>query len=1224
MRMECKTEGGGVPFAFFVELVDALAKVKPRPASKTQKNSDHWLDTPAYKIFNGWVRNLRKNHSPLPPHTTAIIFRFLFPEDNVQRKYGLQEAGLAQYLAKILGVSCQGHGRGQRLKNWKAEDAIGCLGDEVSKISSDTAHSQASSSAAVTIEHVDTLLTELAAKNAFSASSVHVTFASAGTPRRKREAILKTLYASLDPQEAAVVTQIILKDLRPLLYPIPSTATHYTPALLQYNSNAVSMLTREQAMRAWDPSRRLRQIYKVRSDMDEATRIFDSLRPGDKLPRPEAGIPVEIPKCTKGQGVAHALRVLHGTDAVWMETKYDGERAQIHVWITNDGHSHIKIISKSGRDSTFDRAAIHPLIRDAFGLSPPESPTDVTKCSFKRSLIVEAEMVAFSDAHDRVDEFWRIRELVESTAIGVRHKTPQCPSDQFQSDTQTSMMSDDASGDGARHLALVFFDVLLVDDVSLLSFPYLDRRAKLEGIVRTAPRYSMLAERVRIDPRRRDAEQIVTTAFAKLLANFEEGCVLKAEQSQYGDSNLPWVKLKKDYIPGYGDNVDLALIGASWEKERARELRVPPTAFTTFYFAALSRHQKPETSNRPRFEILFTSSYGLDRQQLEHLNFMIKSSDPLPNQPQIARKLPYDFDGYQDLPEPTVFLTEPLLGELFGAGFTKPRKSTNYELRFSRITKVYRPSERSWRDALLLREYQEIARAAVGRDRPDKEEDDWARSVFHPNQPPSPSVRSSQKRKQAEEMWIERLSEADGRKVPAKRARIAEPKRRVADSANAENLQEGARAEVARQVQPDASKDVESEESVPRSRTGLSPLGSVTNMASTVEVTMMSPPTSPIRPVQTSSRTHTRTLPGNRTTKTRPSPEPCTPPRPAIPRPPHESVRKVLKEHSALRLHATHLMLEEGKLDTGRVSSSLVPTPTLHQYLQDSVVWLARTSSSPRPPWRAPSHSVVPSANKMHTLDAFLIACGWGDSPACPWARRGVIFDEPEGESAFKERTLKELTTLRNTLLQKKKTKGCRPVIVLSMRMLAYDTLDASVTADELEAQAICRFVSLGSPRCAAFASWRLQASYKRADVFRFTLYWTFVLYIPAFILCGTYAFLNLSFPPRRPVYKGYKTRPGISHRGSSHRSGTDSESIPLRRYERQGLGAGDTRAQSQLRLPSRSPAKQNERRSRLTFAIIVFLVFAAFALGGAVVGSAIIGYVLAGLFKAAKFDMST
>lgn len=146
----------------------------------------------------------------------------------------------------------------------------------------------------------------------------------------------------------------------------------------------------------------------------------------------------------------------------------------------------------------------------------------------------------------------------------------------------------------------------------------------------------------------------------------------------------------------------------------------------------------------------------------------------------------------------------------------------------------------------------------------------------------------------------------------------------------------------------------------------------------------------------------------------------------------------------------------------------------------------------------------------------------------------------------------------------------------------------------------------------------------RNSEIFLFTLYWTLVLYMPSFILCGTYAFFNLSLPPRRPQRPGYRRRSSTAaSSGAFRRNGTDSESIPLRRYERQSLAA-DVTAQSQLRLPSRSPAKQNERRSRLAFAVLVFMMFAAFAVGGAVVGSVILGYVTAGLFKAAKYNMST
>jgi DNA ligase-4 len=111
---------------------------------------------------------------------------------------------------------------------------------------------------------------------------------------------------------------------------------------------------------------------------------------------------VQIPKSEKAQGCAHALEFLQGSSKVWAETKYDGERAQIHVEIRPDNtSSHITIFSKSKRDSTNDRHGVHTLIRSALGLDGtcrrrPSGTHRVTQ-----NVILDAEMVAFRG--DKVD-----------------------------------------------------------------------------------------------------------------------------------------------------------------------------------------------------------------------------------------------------------------------------------------------------------------------------------------------------------------------------------------------------------------------------------------------------------------------------------------------------------------------------------------------------------------------------------------------------------------------------------------------------------------------------------------------------------------------------------------------------------------------------------------------------------------------------------------------------
>jgi len=80
--------------------------------------------------------------------------------------------------------------------------------------------------------------------------------------------------------------------------------------------------------------------------------------------------------------------------SVWAETKYDGERAQIHVQISN-GNPKITIFSKSGKDSTMDRLGVHGIISEALGLG--SSAADARPCSakIKKNVVLDAEMIAW-------------------------------------------------------------------------------------------------------------------------------------------------------------------------------------------------------------------------------------------------------------------------------------------------------------------------------------------------------------------------------------------------------------------------------------------------------------------------------------------------------------------------------------------------------------------------------------------------------------------------------------------------------------------------------------------------------------------------------------------------------------------------------------------------------------------------------------------------------------
>ena len=91
-------------------------------------------------------------------------------------------------------------------------------------------------------------------------------------------------------------------------------------------------------------------------------------------------------------------------------------------------------------------AKTRSIILDALGLSSTSPSTAGNNIVIKRNAIVEAEMVAFADDIGRVDEFWRIRSLIASTAIGPRHRAqPKKPVSRIkdsQDDTQDTDMDD--------------------------------------------------------------------------------------------------------------------------------------------------------------------------------------------------------------------------------------------------------------------------------------------------------------------------------------------------------------------------------------------------------------------------------------------------------------------------------------------------------------------------------------------------------------------------------------------------------------------------------------------------------------------------------------------------------------------------------------------------------------------------------------------------------------
>ncbi|KAG9097935.1 hypothetical protein FS749_005081, partial [Ceratobasidium sp. UAMH 11750] len=151
------------PFARFVELVDAVGQ-----------GGD------AHRLFERWSLGVPKSLGP-------TLFRLLFPELDVARRFSFSESRLARVLGSILRIPS--------LKSRAHENE--CLGTSVAALLA----TRRDSGSSLTLRRVDELLSELAAISPWSHHSIRA------MQKRSEGEILAELYAGVGPLTAALLTQ---------------------------------------------------------------------------------------------------------------------------------------------------------------------------------------------------------------------------------------------------------------------------------------------------------------------------------------------------------------------------------------------------------------------------------------------------------------------------------------------------------------------------------------------------------------------------------------------------------------------------------------------------------------------------------------------------------------------------------------------------------------------------------------------------------------------------------------------------------------------------------------------------------------------------------------------------------------------------------------------------------------------------------------------------------
>lgn len=252
--------------------------------------------------------------------------------------------------------------------------------------------------------------------------------------------------------------------------------------------------------------------------------------------QPQLGVPIQPMLSRPARSVEDAVKILssygetrngelpsdEGLPSFACEWKYDGERGQIHM--LEDGT--VQIFSRNMENSTERFPDIVSVLKSCNGF---QSENPVQSC------ILDCEFVAFDRATNAILPF-----QVLSTR-GRKHVSKE------------SVTVD---------VLVLPFDLLHINGESTLDLSYTERQRILrKHIVDIPGRLELVSSRYA------NSVEEIEEYLSEAIQNSCEGLMIKSieeENSSYNPSkrSSKWLKLKEDYLDGFGDSLDLVPIGA--------------------------------------------------------------------------------------------------------------------------------------------------------------------------------------------------------------------------------------------------------------------------------------------------------------------------------------------------------------------------------------------------------------------------------------------------------------------------------------------------------------------------------------------------------------------------------------------------------------------------------------------------------------------------------------
>ncbi|CAM1508228.1 Fc.00g050760.m01.CDS01 [Cosmosporella sp. VM-42] len=642
-----------LPFSLVCDLLEQAHKL-----SVARKCNAH--------VVTSWFARYRDRIDAHDSNLAALLSTLL-PDKRTDRVYCIQ----ATRLEKIIGRAFfLGSSRIAELAVYKQPGLGLDLGDCVARLLTVTPSPACNKDQQVAVEEIDEILHSIASRVKWSSPSIR---ASQATLTQGNRGDLENIYRRLSSKEAKWFTRLILKDYQPLTL---------DPHLIY---------------RLCDPI--LPSVLKVQDDFAAAINTVQTVR-GKLLPnsarrasrgqilgsiKPQFGIKVGRQSWLKGRSIKHCLDMGHGRMSV--EEKIDGEYCQIHIDLSK-GANCIQIFSKSGKDSTEDREGLHGIILESLHVNKPGA-------KLAKGCILEGELVVYHDLKQKVLPFHQIRKHVSRRG-------------RFMNTEQDSLPGPH------EHLMIIYYDILRLDDQSLINVRHWDRFMILSNLINCRQGYAELVQRQVVDFDHSLGASNLRKAFATAILGRKEGLVLKPDDPyfDFSDERRQFssccIKLKKEYIGNFGDVGDFAVVGARYDPTKAKSYKIPDLKWTHFYLGCLdNREEVKQWGATPEFTVV--NVVELNETMLKDV---VCFANPMPVTVSQSKKLNLKLTpGVQKNTPMSVVFTNPLVFDLRCFSFDKEGNTGFWNLRFPMVTKVH--FDRDFTDTVSFEQLQSMANDAT-------------------------------------------------------------------------------------------------------------------------------------------------------------------------------------------------------------------------------------------------------------------------------------------------------------------------------------------------------------------------------------------------------------------------------------------------------------------------------------------------------------------------------